>query len=105
MKPDAFPHPTITHTWMWRTEQIVLSFRWGKRVPTNWNWETRPWKDSFQHATRSLSFEQNVFWLYDCSCDLPAVYGRHTVVSPCHHGMARSQIADVGTSSNMEGKR
>jgi len=29
---------------------------------------------------------------------------RHTVISTsCHHGMARPLIADVGTSSNMEG--
>jgi len=24
-------------------------------------------------------------------------------VSPCHHGMARPQVADGGTASNMEG--
>ena len=30
---------------------------------------------------------------------------RHTpcVVGPCHHGMARPQVADRGTASNMEG--
>ena len=25
------------------------------------------------------------------------------VVGPCHHGMARPQVADRGTASNMEG--
>jgi len=25
------------------------------------------------------------------------------VVGPCHHGMARPQVEDVGTASNMEG--
>ena len=24
-------------------------------------------------------------------------------VDPCHHGMARPQVADLGTASNMEG--
>ena len=28
---------------------------------------------------------------------------RARVVGPCHHGMARPQIADRGTASNMEG--
>ena len=26
-----------------------------------------------------------------------------SVVGPCHHGMARPQVADRGTASNMEG--
>jgi len=34
------------------------------------------------------------------------IYGMHcnvTAVGPCHHGMARSQVADRGTASDMEG--
>jgi len=27
----------------------------------------------------------------------------HDKLSPCHHGMARPQVADGGTVSNMEG--
>jgi hypothetical protein len=32
-----------------------------------------------------------------------AVYGRPCEVGPCHHCMARPQVADGGTSSDMEG--
>jgi hypothetical protein len=33
-----------------------------------------------------------------------AVAGPRTDVGPCHHGMARPQVADGGTASNMEGR-
>ena len=34
----------------------------------------------------------------------PCIEGRYPcVVGPCHHGMARPQVADRGTASNMEG--
>jgi hypothetical protein len=42
---------------------------------------------------------QSVIYIYiytDCT-------HRHTHVGPCHHGMARPQVADGGTASDMEG--
>ena len=31
------------------------------------------------------------------------LFGNDYVVGPCHHGMARLQVADGGTASDMEG--
>ena len=43
----------------------------------------------------------------DCALyeqDTSSTYILHTVfVGPCHHGMARPQVADGGTASDMEG--
>ena len=33
----------------------------------------------------------------------PITPDKPCVVGPCHHGMARPQVADRGTASNMEG--
>ena len=34
---------------------------------------------------------------------LPAYPPTHHVAGPCHHGMARPQVADRGTASDKEG--
>ena len=38
-------------------------------------------------------------YIYMCVCVCVCVY----VVGPCHHGMARPQVADRGTASDKEG--
>ena len=46
----------------------------------------------------------NICILEDFSTLLLEVKERvDNVVGPCHHGMARPQVADRGTASNMEG--
>ena len=46
--------------------------------------------------------------MYICICDnieqiLVFILENTVFVCPCHHGMARPQVADGGTASNMEG--
>jgi hypothetical protein len=47
-----------------------------------------------------VSFSQ-VFPPKSCTLSSPP----HAHVGPCHHGMARPQVSDGGTASNMEGSR
>jgi len=38
-----------------------------------------------------------------CQLKIPMTQSCH-VVGPCHHGMARPQVADTGTASDKEGR-
>jgi hypothetical protein len=39
----------------------------------------------------------------DAVCDKKVARFLYTVVGPCHDGMARPQVVDRGTASDMEG--
>jgi len=43
------------------------------------------------------------FFLHKTEFFFGEASGRRQVVGPCHHGMARPQVADRGTASFMEG--
>jgi hypothetical protein len=42
-------------------------------------------------------------YIYICVCVCVCACARAMNVGPCHHGMARPQVADGGTASDMEG--
>ena len=91
-----------------QTITVIITFR-------------KPDKKSLEHWTiayQSSSKKKQPIFSQQCKVRSPSLYNIHQVpaarswkyvvcdavfIGPCHHGMARPQVADGGTASDMEG--